>query len=184
MAINVGKKDWADPEHYIGEESKEQKEFFGGVDKVVKDMDAARKSPSKPVIQKILDEVSKLVRHGESLMKGVRKHLLEPAPSVEITEEGLGKKPDSGADKGKLSPEKLDSTVSYYADLLKDTLGDESKTVKLLRELFNAVGPAIEEDRAQIASRRSFASALVRIAHSNPALRPRLLPVIQKALRA
>ena len=173
-----GKKDWADPGHYVGEEVKEQKEFFGGVDKVVKDVEKARKEPSKSLVQGLLKEIGKLVRHGENMMKGVRKHLLEPGVKAEITEEGLKEKEPSK--KEKPSPEKLESTVAYYADLLKDTLGDEGKTIKLLKELFHAVGPAVEEERASLASRRTFASALIRIAHANPELRPRLLPVIRR----
>lgn len=172
-----GKREWTDPGHYVEQEAAEHKEFFDGVNKVLKDMDKVREKPSRVLVGKILNEVSRLIRHGENLMKGIRKHLLEPASKVEIVEEGLGEKKPA---KKKLSPEKLESTVTYYADMLKDTLGDEKKTVSLLRELFKAVEPAIEEERASLASRRVFASALVRIAHANPELRPRLLPVIQR----
>jgi hypothetical protein len=180
--IVEGKRDWVDSSHYVEQESKENKEFFDGVDKVLKDMETVRSKPSKGLVQSILKNVSGLIRHGENLLKGVHKHLLEPAAKVEITNEDLkGKKP---AHKAPLSPEKLESTVSHYADILKSSIGDEKKTISLLKELFDTVGPSIKEDRASLASRTNFASILIRIAHSTPELRPRLLPVIKKAVEA
>ena len=172
-----GKRDWADPGHYIEEEAKQNAEFFGGVEKVLDEMDAARKKPNRKLIQDMLKKVEILIRKGKNLTKGIRQHLLEPAPNVKITEEGMkGEKP---AEKAKMTPEKLDSTVTYYADLLKDSSGEENKTVKYLKELFKAVEPLIKEDRASLAATRVRAAAsLVRCAHARPVLRKHLLPVI------
>jgi hypothetical protein len=173
-----GKRSWADPGHYVEQEAAEHKEFTDGVKKVLKDMDKARTEPSKGLVNGILKEVSKLIRHGENLVKGIRKHLLEPAAKVEITEEGLGEKKPA---KKKISPDELSMTVTNYGQSLLDAAGDEKKTISLLKELFSAVEPSIKEDRASLASRRAFASVLTRIAHANPELRPALIPVIKRS---
>jgi len=174
-----GKREWADPGHYIEQEAKENAEFFGGVEKILDEMEAARKKPSKNLVQNLLKKVEVLVRKGKNLSKGIREHLLEPAPRLDITEEGM--KPEKKAEPGKISPEKLESTVTYYADLLKDTVGDEGKTVKYLKELFRAVKPLLHEERAELASAKVRAAVIfIRHAHAMPALRSRLLPVIYR----
>jgi hypothetical protein len=140
-------------------------------------MDRARKKPNRNLIQDILKKVDGLIKKGNSLRQGIREHLMEPAPKVEVTEEGM--KPEKPAAPGKMSPEKLDSTVTYYADLLRDSAGDESKTVKYLRELFHAVKPLLHEERAELAATKIRAAApIVRCAHARPDLRRRLLPII------
>jgi hypothetical protein len=79
----------------------------------------------------------------------------------------------------KMSPEKLDSTVTLYADLLKDSSGDQNKTIKYLKELFHAVEPLIKDERAELASTRLRAArSIVRCAFARPNLRKHLLPVI------
>jgi hypothetical protein len=173
-----GKREWADPGHYVEQEAKQNAEFFGGVEKVLDEMDTARKKPNRKLIQDILKKVDILIKKGKSLSKGVRDHLLEPAPKVEVTEEGM--KPEKKTEPGKkLTPAELDSKVTYYADLLKDSSGDEAKTVKYLKELFNAVKPMLHEDRAELASAKiRAASIFVRHAHAMPALRSRILPII------
>lgn len=172
-----GKREWADPGHYIEQEAKQNAEFFSGVEKILDEMELARKKPNKKMIEGLLKKVQVLVNKGRNLSKGIRDHLLEPAVKLDITEEGVqAKKP---APKGKISPEKLESTVTYYADLLKDTVGDEGKTVKYLKELFHAVEPLMHEERAELASTKMRAAVIfIRHAHAMPALRSRLLPII------
>lgn len=171
-----GKREWADPGHYIEQEMKENREFFDGVTQVLKDMEKARKEPSKNLIGRIKKTVERLIRQGGNLLKGIRKHLLEPAAKVEITEEGYeGKKPE----KSKLPPEMLESTVEHYADMLKESLGDETKTLKYLKELFGKVGPMIEEERATLAARRLL-PVFVRAAYASDRARKVLLPVIRR----
>jgi hypothetical protein len=102
--------------------------------------------------------------------------LMQTPGKVEVTEEGM--KPEKKAEPGKMSPEKLDSTVTYYADLLKDSSGDEKSTVKYLKELFHAVKPLLQEDRASLAVKISAAAPIVRLAHARPDLRRHLLPII------
>lgn len=147
-----GKRDWADPGHYIEQEMAENKEFFGEAKGVLDKMKELRKKPSTGAIQALMKVIDKLIRQGGSILKGVRKHLLEPGAKVEITEEGLGEKKQP-AKKEKLSPEKLENVVEHYADMLKESLGDEKKTLRFLRELFEAVKPMVGEDRAAIAAR-------------------------------
>jgi len=174
-----GKREWTDPGHYIEQEAKQNAEFFTGVEKVLKDMETARKKPSKDLISAILKSVQRLIRHGRNLAKGIREHLLEPAPKVEITEEGKQEK--TPEKKGKLAPEKLENTVEHYTDMLKDSLGDEGKTLKYLKELFNAVGPMIEEERASLASVKSkLIPTLVQVAHAQPKTRSILLPYLKR----
>ena len=174
--IVEGKRDWADPGHYVEQEAKENAEFFGGVEKVLDAMDAARKKPNRKLIQDILKKVDFLIKKGKNLSKGIRTHLLEPGPKVEVTEEGMKPEKEKA---GKLSPERLDSLITHYTDMLKDSAGDQSKTVKYLKEFFQAVKPVMHEDRAELASAKTRAAAVfVRHAHSMPALRSRLLPIV------
>lgn len=174
-----GHREWADPGHYIEQEAKENAGFFNGVEKILSEMEEARKKPNKRLIQDILKKVEVLIRKGKNLSKGIREHLLEPAPKVEITEEGvqpekkgLGKKP---------SPEALSLLVSQYGESLSEAAGDETKTVKLLKELYKQVEPFLQENRAELASSKTKAAAIfIRHAHAMPALRSRLLPIIYK----
>ena len=172
-----GKRDWADPGHYVEQEAKQNAEFFSGVEKILDEMETARQKPNRKLIQDILKKVDVLVKKGKSLSKGIREHLMGTPPKADMTEEGM--KPEKKSESGKMSPEKFDSTVTYYADLLKDSSGDQAKTVKYLKELFHAVKPMMHEDRAELASTRiRAASIFVRHAHAMPALRSRLLPII------
>ncbi len=173
-----GKSDWPDASHFIEQEFNENKEFFNGVDDILKQIDGARKKPSKKLMEVLKKRVDQLVRLGENLVKGIRKHLLEPATKVEITDEGLNSKP-APSGPGKMSPEKLENTVHHYTDMLKESLGDEKKTLQFLKELFSAVGPLIEDDRASIAAKKIL-PVLVRTAHSTPRSRLILMPVIRR----
>ena len=172
-----GKREWADPGHYIEQEAKQNAEFFSGVEKVLDEMDGARKKPNRRLIQDILKKVTVLINKGKNLTQGIREHLLEPGKKPDLSEKGLNE--EKPAEKAKISPEKLDSTVTYYADLLKDSSGDQAKTVKYLKELFHAVEPLIKEERAELAATRMRAASIfIRYAHAMPVMRSRLLPVI------
>ncbi len=174
-----GKREWADPEHYINEEAKENAAYFGGVEKILAEMEEARRKPNKRLIQDILKKVEVLIRKGKNLAKGIREHLLEPAPKIEITEEGM--KPEKKPEGKKPSPEQLSMLVSQYGESLQEAAGDEGKTVKLLKELFNQVKPFLHEERAELAAAKIKAARIfIRYAHARPALRPKLLPVIYK----
>jgi len=181
--ILEGRREWADPEHYIEQEAQENVEFFSGVESVLERMEEARKKPSRGLIESIMKTVQNLIRKGQNLAKGIRQHLIEPAPKIEITEEGM--KEEKPAAKGKLTPEKLENTVEHYADMLKEALGDESKTVKYLKELFQAVGPMIEEERASLAAvKKNLVPILVRVAYTHPKTRPVLLPYLKRVTTA
>jgi len=171
-----GKREWTDSGHYIEQEAKQNAEFFGGVEEVLGKMDSARKKPNRKLIQDILKAVDVLIRKGKNLSKGIREHLLEPGVTVDT---GEGKKEKKPTENPKMAPEKLDSMVTYYADLLKDSSGDEVKTIKYLKELFKAVEPLIKENRAELASTRMRAAAsIIRCAHARPVLRKHLLSTI------
>jgi hypothetical protein len=174
-----GKRDWADPEHYIDQEAKENAKFFGGVEKVLNEMEEARKKPNRQMIQDILKKVNVLINKGKNISKGIREHLLGTPPKADMTEEGM--KPEKKSEPGKMTPEQLDSKVTYYADLLKDSSGDQAKTVKYLKELFHAVKPLLHEDRAELASAKIRAAAIfTRHAYAMPALRSRILPIVYR----
>jgi hypothetical protein len=171
-----GKREWADPGHYIEQEAKENAQFFSGVEKILDEVDAARKKPNRKIIQDILKKVEVLIRKGKNLGKGIREHLMEPAPKVEITEEGM--KSEKPAEKKK-SPEALSLVVSQYGESLQDAAGDEARTVRLLKELFEQVKPFLKEDRAELASSKTRAAAIfIRYAYAMPRMRSRLLPVV------
>lgn len=173
-----GKSDWADSSHYIEQEFKENKEFFNGAADLLKQFDSAKKKPSRSVCEALKKSAERLTRLGENMLKVVRKHLLEPALQVEITEDGMNsKKPAAHSDK--MSPEKLENTVEHYVDMLKESLGDEKKTLKFLKELFSVLGPIVQDDRASIAAKKIL-PVLVRIAHASQKARPVLIPIIRR----
>ncbi len=174
-----GKKEWKDPGHYVEQEANENKEFMGGVKKVLDDMDKIREKPTRETVQGIMKRVQELIKKGKDMMKGAREHLKKPDTKVEVTEEGR-QEPKPGAGK-KLSPGDLERLVDHYTDMLKESLGDQGKTVKFLKDLFRDVGPAIHEERAEIAAvRKKMAIMLVHLANMNYELRPQLFPVIRR----
>lgn len=171
-----GKREWEDPGHYVEKESKEEHAFLADVESLLQEIEIVKKKPSKPLVEKALHFVKELVSKGEHLLKGG----FEKMPDVDLSEKP--EKPEKPAAPGKkpaLSPESLESTVSHYADMLQSALGDEKKTTKFLRELFDAVSPVLDSGRASLAGSPSFPTGeLVRVAHAFPALRRALLPVI------
>lgn len=177
-----GKRDWADPGHYVGEEKKQNEDFFGGVKKALTDMESVRKKPSKGSIQSLIGFIDRLVKSADALVGGVREHLRDPAPGkADLTDTDLGDKHRKQPSKSKmLEGDALAQAVDYYTDLLREKIGDDAATVKGLKEFFKAVGLG-EDERVELASVR--AASLVRIAHAHPALRPALLPVIRSAVK-
>ncbi len=162
-----GKTDWEDASHYIKHEFNENTEFFSGVDGLLKSLKEVRKKPSRSLVESIKKTCEKMIRFGESIVKGARQHLMEPGTK------NPDRKPSS----------KLDGTVEHYADMLKESLGDEKKTLKFLKELFKEVGPLIEDERATLASKKIL-PVLIRTARSVPRTREVLVPVIRRIVAA
>lgn len=185
-----GKGDWEDASHYVQEEANEKKQFSDTVQKILSDVDAVRKKPSMPTLEKLIDQISKAVDFGENLMKGAFKHHSGPAESPSKAVEDIEN--DDGSidvdtselDKknSKITPE-LEQTIDQYVDALQDAKGDEKKTVQYLQELFDEVKPVLTYDSlfaAAVAASGLRPAQIVRLAHSNPGLRPALLPVLKR----
>ncbi len=103
-----------------------------------------------------------------------------PKP-ITIEDDGIGEGKKAPARK-KLKGDDLDNVVTHYTDMLKESVGDEKKTLRYLKELFAEVGPLVESDRASLAAaRRRALSAMVRMAHARPNTRRVLLPIIRLA---
>lgn len=159
-----GKKDWADPSHYVEKDSKENDEFFDGANDLLERFDDVKNRPSRGYVEWILEEIERILKIGEKILGG------GPKPKPEPKEKPQASKPPSSS-----APHDLESTVDHYVDMLKQHSGDSKKTIQLLKELFGKVGPALEPERASISSRHAF-SALVRVARERKDLRPILLP--------
>lgn len=179
-----GSVEWTDASYYIEQEFKENREFFDGANQVLKDMEALRKAPTAEAVESILDRVKRYVRSGENILKGFRKHLLEPSSKIDLG--------DDSEEKSKSKPSSdplwnLESTVEHYVDVLRDNLGDEKKTLSLLKELFGKVKPALSDGQgelglaARMAAQRRVLPVLIRLAHSRPSSRPVLMPIIRQA---
>lgn len=180
-----GSSEWADASYYIEQEFRENKDFFDGANQVLQDMAEIRKAPSTDAVQALLENVKRFTRFGENLLRGLRKHLLEPAPKVTLEDDE-----DKGQGSGSKSDPlwNLESTVEHYVDILRENLGDEGKTLSLLKELFGKVKPALGEERADVslasrqAAQKRVLPALVRLAYSRPRTRTVLLPIIRQAV--
>lgn len=176
----AGKAEWADASHYVQEEFQENKDFFTGAQDVLSEMEKARHRPTRDALQRIQKRVQQLVRAGQRMLQGIRKHLLEPAPQIQIEED---EEPEAPA--GKKTVFNLEGTVGHYIDVLRENLDDPDRLVKLLRELFSEVQPAIETERASLAARdearRRVLPVLVRFAKERPHVRPMLLPILRQA---
>ena len=189
--IVEGKADWADASYYIEEEFRENKDFFDGAAGLLDQMKQVREAYKSETLDlgalgKLKSTVQVLIRHGQNMLRGIKKHLLEPAPQVTLEED---EEPAKGATPSGPDPLwDLESTVEHYVDVLRESLGDEGKTVSLLKELFKKVEPAIGEERAEIsfasrmAAQRRVLPALIRLAYSRPNTRPVLLPIIRQAV--
>lgn len=178
-----GSSEWADASHFIEQEFRENKEFFNGAHEVIKQIEKIRKSPSKEIVEALRDKIGILIRQGQRLVKGLRKHLLEPAAKVTIEDDEGYEEPSVTKS---LSPAVLENTVEHYIDMLRESLGDEKKTTKFLKELFDQVSPMLETERGSLAAkaeaRRRILPVLVRFASRVPSSRPVILPIVRQAL--
>lgn len=177
-----GSSEWADASYFIEQEFRENKEFFDGAHEVIQQLEKVRKSPSRETAERLRDRIDILIRRGGSILKGIRKHLLEPAPRINLED---GEDPESSSEPNRLSPAVLESTVEHYVDMLRENLGDEGKTLKFLKELYSHIGPMIEVERGSFAARRKaqkrILPILIRFAHRVPSSRSTLLPIIRQA---
>lgn len=180
-----GSSEWADASHYIEQEFRENKEFFGGADEVLAALGQLKESPTEEGVKSLLERVKQYVRFGERMLRGVRKHLMEPAAKITLEED---EEPAAKSETGPSLKVDLEDTVGHYIDALRGALGDERKTVNLLKELFGKVEPLVQEERGEIsfaarmAARRRVLPALVRLAHARPSTRRVLLPFIKTAM--
>lgn len=181
-----GSSEWTDASNYVEEEYRENKEFFSGVKDVLKELDELKKSPSQKMVQDLITKVKQFTKFGENMIKGVRKHLLEPAAKITIEDDD--EKPQS-KDKGSSLKLDLEGTVGHYIDALKGALGDNKKTVSLLKELFSQVSPAVKEEMgeiglaARVEARKRVLPMLIKLAYNSPSSRKVLVPIIRHASR-
>lgn len=173
--IVEGKAGWSSPEHYVEQEFRENSDFFKGVGYAIKELSEIKKNPSRPFIESLIKRVNKLVTHGENIAKGIRKHIKD-APKIEMKEEGI--KPKDAPSQRK-APKDISGVVDHYADMLKESAGDEKKLLKYLKELFDVIGPAIQDERATLASSKLL-PVFIRTASVSPGARKVLLPVIKR----
>lgn len=74
------------------------------------------------------------------------------APGPEPREPEQDTEPPAPSPARKKTVFNLEGTVSHYADLLQENLGDRNKLVRYLRELFSEIGPVLEPERGSLAS--------------------------------
>jgi len=183
-----GSSEWIDASHYVEQEFRENKEFFGGADEVLATLGKLEKSPTEDGVKSLLEKVKKYIKFGERMLHGVRKHLTEPTARITLEEDGEGGEPTAKGGTGPSLKIDLEDTVGHYVDALRGALGDEKKTVNLLKELFGKVEPLVKVERgdiglaARMEARRRILPMLVKLAHSSPSTRPVLLPIIRKAV--
>ncbi len=172
-----GDRDWVDGSKKVEKETSENKAFFEDVKSVQTLLDRVRDKPSRSMVRTIIQDLGDLIERGTKLLKKDRK--VDDAPSVKLDDSGLNDKP--AAKTGPAAVPGLEGIVTQYTSLLQDVEGDDKKLVKLLKEFFNKVKPALEEDRAQLAAKRAkILPLLVRTASASPGVRPALVPVIRR----
>jgi hypothetical protein len=163
-----GQSDWKDAAHYVQQEYKENKDFFSGAQDVLHKMEKARHTPNKGALKQILDEIRDLLKTGQDMLKGVRKHLMTPSSDVDVESEVSN----------------FEDTVETYIEVLRENLKDPEKLMQTLHDMFEDVGPMIGSNHTssnkQLAARRVL-PILIRVAHARPNMRPILLPVIKRA---
>jgi hypothetical protein len=170
-----GKRGWEDPSVYAEKETKENKEFFEDSKSIVNLLDKVRDEPSRKMVKFIIDHLNDLIDKGTRLMHGV----YEKTKPVEI-EDDEKKKPEEKKP-GVKKTFNLDNTIEHYMDMLKESSGDEQKVVKYLKEFFNAVKPALEEDRAALASNRAkILPILVAAAKASPRTKSILASIVRR----
>lgn len=193
-----GSRDWTDASHYIEEEFRENRDFFDGAKALLSDMDDVRIDPSRDKIRAIRDRIPALIKRGQEILSGARKHLTDSVqleggdePVNEggkpVQLEGDEDEPAASPDThGKQDPKHFQWTVKHYVDMLRESLDDPDKMKKYLKELYNEVGPQLKAASSDLratraAARRVITPVLVRIAQTRPSTRPILLPILRAA---
>lgn len=180
-----GSRAWNDASFYIEEEFKENKEFFSGVREAIAEVEKLRKSPSRELTKALIGELDKLIKFGERMLSGVRKHLSEPSAMIDLSEDEEAPKPqEDGASDIAWG---LETTVDHYLEALQNALGNEKKTISLLKELFSKVSPSLKTATAQQLKVRREAQnkvlpAMIKLAYHKPDTRSVLLPIIKQAI--
>lgn len=187
-AFVQGDGDWKDPGHYVGEEAKENNEFFSGVKNLLGQFDKMKKEPSKDGATDLMKAVDTLVKGGEKLLGGTRKHQQAPEGEddpmdtlnqLERTRGESKEEEDGVVDLSKfVKKDDFASKAVGFAEQIRDAKGDEEKLKSIVKAMFEKLGPELGQAKA------ASVGALVRMAHANPDLRPGLLLVIKKTLAA
>ena len=79
--------------------------------------------------------------------------------------------------------------MDHYIDTLRNNLGNDKKTVSLLKELFSKVGPFLKEERGdlgfatKIKAQRRMLPILIKLASARPSSRSFLMPIIKNAIK-
>jgi len=180
-----GSRAWNDASFYIEEEFKENKEFFSGAQEIISEVEKLRESPTKDATKALVDKITKMVRFGERMLSGIRKHLSEPAAMIDLSEDDESPKPQEDPS-SELSWD-LESTVDHYVDALQNALGDEKKTISLLKELFSKVSPSLktassDQLRARKQAQKKILPMIIKLAYHRPNTRAVLLPIIKEAI--
>lgn len=180
--------DWKDPGHYVGEEAKENNEFFSGVKNLLGQFEKIRKEPSKRGMLELMKALDTSVKGGQKILDGTRKHQQAPEGEEDAMDtlnelhrtRGEGKGEDDGVvDLSKhFKKDDFTSKAVGFAEQIRDAKGDEGKLKSIVKEMFDKLGPELSHAKA------ASVGSLVRMAHANPAIRPGLLLIIKKTLAA
>jgi predicted RNA-binding Zn-ribbon protein involved in translation (DUF1610 family) len=200
-----GSRDWADASTYIEQEYSENREFFDGAKALLADMDDVRIEPTRDKIRAIRDRIPALIKRGQEILSGARKHLSDAVQLEDgdgpVNEDGKpvqleGEEPAAAPDThGGQDPKHFQWTVKHYVDMLRESLDDPDKMKKYLKELYNEVGPQLKAASSdpfayrgqakhaavRAAARRVITPVLVKIAQARPSTRPVLLPILRAA---
>lgn len=178
-----GTRDWADAEHYIESEAEENKQFFDGAAALLDELSKVKKNPSKESVIAIKDSIEKLIEKGDKLIRGIRRHMVEPSdivegldedPEIEISEE----EPEGVAiqlEGGKFG---LKDIVDHYVSQLQEAGDDEDKLANIVKDLVEKI-----QEATTAAPLGKAASTLIKIAYQFPKTRNQLLPVIHKLVK-
>lgn len=161
-----GSQEWADAAYYVEQEFSENRDFFKGATDILKEFEAKIKAGTPiETIEGILENLRTIIKKGKDIISDVRQHLKTPITDLidrggEIPglEESEYKSEEAiPLDKRKApkpSIVDLPSTVEHYVDVLQKNLENPNKLKSYLKELFKAVGPALEDERAVLSSKR------------------------------
>jgi hypothetical protein len=157
-----GSQEWADASYYVEQEFSENKDFFQNAGNILKEFETKiKKGIPLEAVSEILDRLRTVIKKGKNIISEVRQHLVTPitdlidrdgeTPGAEESKEVIP------LDKKKKKPSLIDlpSTVDHYINVLQKNLENPDKLKNSLRELFKAVGPSIEDERAVLSSKRN-----------------------------